>query len=178
MRATKMLPIAALGLALAGCQSIQPLPNVPIGSATLHFADGKPAGTARLYGNGTEVTISVALSGFMPGNHAVHLHTIGRCDAPGFTSAGGHLNPFGKQHGRNNPNGSHLGDLPNAMIGPNGSGTVSATLAGPQAEVLDDIFDKDGTAVIVHAGPDDNTSDPAGAAGPRIACGVVKAASN
>ena len=177
MFARHMLSIAALSLAVAGCQTVQQLPNARIGSATLHFANGLPAGTAQLFGNGSEVTISIALAGFTPGVHAVHLHTTGKCDAPDFTSAGGHLNPGGKQHGRDNPAGAHLGDLPNITIGQNGTGTVSASLAGPQAEVLGDIFDKDGTAVIVHAGPDDYKTDPSGAAGGRIACGVVKAAS-
>lgn len=175
MPANRTLAIAAGALALAGCQSIQQLPTERLGSATLHFANGLPAGTAQLYGNGSEVNISIALAGFDPGVHGVHLHTTGNCDASDFTSAGGHLNPGGKQHGTENPAGSHLGDLPNVTIGAKGAGTVSAVLTGPRDAVLADIFDADGTAVVVHAGPDDYKTDPSGASGSRVACGVFKA---
>ena len=173
MLAIRTLSIAALGIALAGCQTIQQVPTERLGSATLHFANGLPAGTAQLYGNGTEVSISIAFAGFTPGVHGVHLHTTGACDAPSFTSAGGHLNPTGKQHGSENPAGSHLGDLPNVTIGAQGGGTLSAVLSGPRDEVLADIFDSDGTAIVVHAGPDDYMTDPSGNSGSRVACGVV-----
>ncbi|WP_305097381.1 superoxide dismutase family protein [Croceibacterium aestuarii] len=175
MPPTRILAIAALGLAITGCQSIQDVPTERIGSATLHFANGLPAGTAQLYGSGTQVNISVALAGFSPGVHGIHLHATGQCDAPAFTSAGGHLNPGGKQHGMDNPAGSHLGDLPNVTIGAQGAGTVSATLKGSRAEVLADIFDGDGTAIVVHSGPDDYKTDPSGNSGSRVACGVFSA---
>ena len=169
----RLVPIAVLGLTLAGCESIQQVPTERLGSATLRFANGLPAGTAQLYGNGSEVSISIALVGFEPGVRGVHLHTTGKCEGPDFTSAGGHLNPDSHQHGFENPAGAHLGDLPNATIGANGGGTVSATLRGTRAEVLAAIFDADGTAVMVHAGPDDYRTDPAGDSGSRIACGVL-----
>ncbi|WP_235913480.1 superoxide dismutase family protein [Croceibacterium salegens] len=175
MPATRLLAIAALGLAVTGCESIQEVPTERIGSATLHFANGLPAGTAQLYGNGTQVSISIALAGFSPGVHGIHLHMIGKCDAPDFTSAGGHLNPGGKQHGTSNPAGSHMGDLPNVTIGDQGAGTVSATLMGSRAEILADIFDGDGSAIVVHAGPDDYKTDPSGNSGARVACGVFTA---
>ena len=164
--------LAVLGLLLAGCESIQQLPTERLGSATLRFANGLPAGTAQLYGNGSEVSLSVALAGFDPGTRGIHLHTTGSCQAPGFTSAGGHLNPQGHQHGTENPQGAHLGDLPNVTIGASGGGTVSATLSGARADIQAAMFDADGTAVVVHAGPDDYRTDPSGNSGDRVACGV------
>lgn len=174
MTSARFAPLAALGLALAGCQSIQQLPSERLGSATLRFANGLPAGTAQLYGSGAEVSISVALAGVEPGTHGVHLHTTGSCEASDFTSAGGHLNPGGNEHGFENSQGPHLGDLPNATVGAGGSGTVSATLRGTRSEVLSAIFDADGTAVVVHAGADDYRTDPAGDSGARVACGVLR----
>ena len=171
MTMLRAAPLAVLVL-LAGCESIQQLPTERLGSATLRFANGLPAGTAQLYGNGSEVSLSAALAGFDPGTRGIHLHTTGSCEAPGFTSAGGHLNPQGHQHGTENPQGAHLGDLPNVTIGASGGGTVSATLRGTRAEVLGSIFDADGTAIVVHAGPDDYRTDPSGNSGDRIACGV------
>ncbi len=170
----RLANLAALGLALSGCASVQELPTERLGSATLHFANGLPAGTAQLYGNGTDVNISVGLAGFAPGVHAVHLHMVGSCEAPDFKTAGGHLNPGGHQHGTDNPMGAHLGDLPNATIGASGAGTVSATLRGARSEILPEIFDANGTAVVVHALADDYKTDPSGAAGDRVACGVLK----
>lgn len=172
MSALRLVPIAVLGLALAGCESIQQLPTERLGSATLRFANGLPAGTAQLYGNGNEVSISVALAGMELGVHGVHLHTTGSCQPPDFTSAGGHLNPQDNEHGFENPQGAHLGDLPNATIGASGGGTLSATLRGTRANVLSAVFDADGTAIVVHAGADDYRTDPAGDSGSRIACGV------
>jgi Cu-Zn family superoxide dismutase len=119
------------------------------------------------------VTIRVTLAGLPAGVHAVHLHTTGACAAPDFTSAGGHLNPAGKKHGTANPEGSHLGDLANVSIGADGSGTMVDVLRADRAGALAAIFDADGTAVMVHADADDHMTDPAGAAGKRIACGVL-----
>jgi Cu-Zn family superoxide dismutase len=102
---------------------------------------------------------------------------VGKCDAPDFTSAGPHFNPTGKQHGALNPQGSHAGDLPNLNVGPDGTGrletaTEQITL-GPGATSL---WDADGSALVVHAAPDDFTTDPTGNAGGRIACGILTAA--
>lgn len=164
-----VLPFAAV---LAGCQTIDEVPNERLGQATLRLASGLPGGTAQLLASGSQVNISIAVVGIAPGVHGVHLHMTGSCEAPEFTSAGGHLNPGRHQHGANNPAGAHLGDLPNVTAGSNGAGTVSATLPGTREEVLAQLFDGDGTAVVVHAGPDDYRTDPSGNSGGRIACGV------
>ena len=170
----RLIAIAAIpALALAGCQSLDTVPTERLGAAELKFRNGLPAGTAQLYGNGSQVDITVALAGFEPGQHGVHLHMTGDCSASDFTSAGGHLNPTGNEHGSENPQGAHLGDLPNVTIGSQGAGTVSATLRLPRDEALAAIYDSDGTAVVVHSGPDDYRTDPAGDAGSRVACGVI-----
>jgi Cu-Zn family superoxide dismutase len=162
-----------LTLALAACQTVDEAPTERLGQATLRLASGLPAGTVQLLSGGAEVNISIAVLGLSPGVHGVHLHTTGACDAPGFESAGGHLNPAGRQHGSDNPAGSHLGDLPNLVVGNSGAGTVSATLPGSRDAVLAQLFDGDGTAVVVHANPDDYRTDPSGNSGGRIACGVL-----
>ena len=94
---------------------------------------------------------------------------VGACDAPGFTTAGGHWNPTMRQHGSMNPNGQHEGDLPNLMIGSNGRGSLGAVIPGA---TIAGLLDADGAALVVHAGPDDLMTDPAGNSGARIACGV------
>ena len=186
MNRTSILGISALSLALAACQSHSEVPagNQPtdappavlLGGGNLKLADGNEAGAVELSGSGDNVTVTVALDNIPQGTHAVHLHTTGSCEAPDFKSAGGHLNPGMKEHGTQNPKGSHLGDLPNVVVGADGKGTTKVTLPGMRADVLSEIFDKDGTAVVVHEGEDDNVSDPAGNAGSRIACGVISPA--
>lgn len=160
-------------LALTGCETIDELPTERLGQATIRLADGRPGGTAQLLASGSGVSITIAVAGMTPGTHGVHLHMVGACDAPEFTTAGSHLNPGMKQHGSENPAGAHLGDLPNLIVGASGTGTVSATLAGAREQVLAQIFDADGTAVVVHANPDDYRTDPSGNSGARIACGVL-----
>jgi Cu-Zn family superoxide dismutase len=132
-----------------------------------------PAGTAVLTAAGDLLTITVAAIDLPEGPHGLHLHSTGKCEAPGFTSAGAHLNPGGHQHGSANPQGSHLGDLPNLTADRNGAGTVRAELKGSRAEVEALLFDADGTAVVIHAAPDDYRTDPTGNSGARIACGVL-----
>lgn len=167
---TLALPLAA---ALSACQTVDELPTDRLGQATLRLANGLPGGTAQLLASGSQVNISIALAGISQGTHGVHLHMVGACDAPDFASAGGHLNPGGRQHGTQNPAGAHFGDLPNVTIGSSGAGSVSAMLPGSRAEVLARLFDADGTAVVVHANPDDYRTDPSGNSGDRIACGVL-----
>lgn len=161
-------------LLLAGCQTVGELPTERIGQATLRFANGLPAGTAQFYGNSAQVSVALALTGFAPGVHGMHLHTTGKCDAPSFETAGPHLNPGGHEHGTDNPRGAHLGDLPNVTIDASGSGATTATISGTRDTALAQLFDGDGTAIVVHAGPDDYRTDPSGNSGGRVACGVVE----
>ena len=170
----RILPFAlVLPALLSGCATVDERPTERLGQATLRLANGQPAGTALLLSSGAQVNISIAVAGLSPGVHGAHLHMIGACDGPEFASAGGHLNPGNRQHGSANPAGSHFGDLPNVQAGGSGTGTVSATLPGPRAEVLARLFDGDGTAIVIHASADDYRTDPSGNSGARIACGVL-----
>ncbi|MXO97070.1 superoxide dismutase family protein [Erythrobacter aquimaris] len=177
MKYAKALVAMSAALQLGACSTYGSIPSERVASATLTFANGLPAGTAQLLSDGDTVTMGVAVTGLEPGPHGFHLHTTGKCESPGFQSAGGHLNPAGREHGSENPAGKHLGDLPNLVVNEAGRATAQYELAGSANGVLADIFDEDGTAVMIHAGPDDYRSDPAGDAGSRIACGVIKAAS-
>ncbi len=172
MRRARAL-IIPLVAALAGCQTADGPSTARVGQATLRLASGLPAGTAQLLSSGSQVNLSIAAAGLAEGTHGVHLHTVGSCDAPDFASAGGHLNPGGRQHGTENPAGAHLGDLPNIVVSGAGVGTVSVTLPGTREEVLARLFDADGTAVVVHAGADDYRTDPSGNSGGRVACGIL-----
>lgn len=176
-RTAALVVSAASALALGGCASIQDLPTERVASARLSLANGIPAGTVQLLRSGDRLTLAVAATGIAAGPHGFHLHQTGECKRPDFNSAGGHLNPEGKSHGTMSAGGSHLGDLPNLIIGESGTGTVTADIAAPAEQALQWIFDGDGTAVVIHAGPDDYKSDPAGNAGSRIACGVLERSS-
>lgn len=179
-------PIILLGAtALSACATVENLADdvatelttEEVGTATLSFANGQPAGTARLLSNGERLSVAVTVNGMEAGPKGFHLHTTGACRAPDFTSAGGHLNPYNRTHGTQSAGGSHLGDLPNLQVNASGTASVTVDLSDAPASALEEIFDTDGTAVVVHAGADDYRSDPAGDAGSRIACGVMRASS-
>lgn len=144
--------------------------------AELRNAQGESVGSAVLRDEGRQVRIVVHARGLTPGPHGIHVHAVGRCEPPTFASAGDHLNPAGKKHGLENPEGPHGGDLPNAEADASGNleyltATDRLTLRpGPNS-----IFDADGSAVVVHARADDQRTDPAGNAGDRILCGQVVA---
>jgi Cu-Zn family superoxide dismutase len=123
------------------------------------------------------VRVEVTSTALPAGTHGTHLHAVGECQPPGFTTSGAHLNPTNRQHGLRNPNGPHLGDLPNLVVGANGQGRMEAIVRGTLAPGQAPIFDQDGTALIVHAGADDMMTDPSGNSGARIACGIVAAPS-
>lgn len=142
--------------------------------AMLINADGKEVGSASLYEAPGGVRVRLRVSGLPPGPHAFHIHEAGRCDPPDFKSAGGHFNPAGKKHGLKNPQGHHAGDLPDLVVGADGVGSAEVTVDGVTLlEGENSLFHPGGTALVIHASPDDNLSDPAGNAGTRIACGVI-----
>lgn len=142
--------------------------------ATLMDTTGKTIGEATFTQSGNTVTINATVAGLSVGEHGIHIHAVGTCEPPSFASAGGHFNPTGKQHGLENPNGPHAGDLPNFTVTAGDSAHYTAT---DDRITLDDgpngLFDTDGSALVIHAGPDDNMSDPAGNSGPKVACGVI-----
>ena len=125
---------------------------------------------------GGGVNVQIDISGITPGSHAMHFHEFGRCDGPDFKSAGGHYNPAGVPHG-NVEGGSHAGDMMNIEANANGTATFKVTneKVNIKGGTLPALKDADGTALIIHGGADDYTSQPSGAAGPRVACAVIKA---
>ena len=174
MRLIRTLALTIGTAMIASCASLGEAPDRKLASAALYQANGTPAGTAIVTANGAKGTIAVAIAGLAQGLHGMHLHNVGKCEAPGFTSAGPHLNPHSAQHGTANPAGSHVGDLPNISANALGAGAAKAALPGTLAEQEAALFDADGTAIIVHAEPDDYRTDPSGNSGTRIACGVLK----
>ncbi|MEC9066525.1 superoxide dismutase family protein [Altererythrobacter marinus] len=177
-RTATFTSIAALAAsaALAGCVSPTAPAAETLGVAQLAKADGTPAGLAQIVAVGDQLSINVTASGIEPGAHGFHLHTTGACRAPDFTSAGGHLNPTDNEHGMENPDGSHFGDLPNLQVGAGGTASASFDLGHGRDRALEWLFDADGTAVVIHAGADDYRTNPSGNAGPRVACGVLERA--
>lgn len=164
------LPIAALLLSLPLLAAA-----APAATATLRDAQGKPVGTATLTPADGGVKISVTVSGIAPGLHGFHVHAVGKCEGPDFKSAGGHFNPTSKEHGLENPKGSHAGDMPNLSVGADGTGKGDFLARGASLGAgAGSLFPEGGTAVVLHAAPDDMKSDPAGNAGARIACGVIE----
>jgi Cu-Zn family superoxide dismutase len=176
---TRLLVLAAL-LATTAC--IDGGANAATGAgpaeANSANADIKDAGGVTVArATATEVdggiSIVVNATGVSAGTHGVHVHTVGRCDAPDFTTAGGHWNPGSTMHGVENPHGPHAGDMPNLIVGADGHGHLAIKLP---AGTLDGMLDADGAALVIHAGPDDLKTDPAGNSGARIACGVFQRA--
>jgi Cu-Zn family superoxide dismutase len=169
-----MLLVAPIVLLPACAQADTPRSTpAPAISAMLAAADGAPRGTATLVAKGSTAQLRIDVENLPAGPHGAHIHTVGRCDAPDFTSAGPHLNPHAKMHGRDNPQGSHLGDLPNITVGADGKGSVTVALSDTWSAIEPQIFDADGAAIVIHAGADDYHTDPSGNSGGRIACGVL-----
>ncbi len=139
-------------------------------------ADGENVGAVTLSEplRGRGVIVDALLVNLPSGAHAFHIHETGECTPPDFTSAGGHYNPTNKKHGIANPDGMHAGDLPNIYVPL--SGELQDEMFAMQMSLDENLFDEDGASIVIHANPDDYRTDPAGDAGPRIACGVIKPA--
>lgn len=144
-------------------------------TATLINSQGAVIGTATFTQlNDTLVRIDIEASGLTPGRHGVHIHSVGSCVAPTFASAGGHFNPTGETHGLHGGDGAHAGDLHNLVVRPDG--TVNFVLTTSRVSLMEgttSLFDANGSALVIHAGEDDQVTDPSGASGARVACGVI-----
>ena len=143
--------------------------------ATLKDKDSKDVGGAILTQTPAGVLIALSVKGLPAGEHAFHIHGVGKCEPP-FMSAGGHFNPDKKKHGMMAPEGAHAGDMPNLHIPVNGELVVEVLNAAVTLErgKANSLFGAEGTALIIHAGKDDYKTDPTGEAGGRIACGLVE----
>lgn len=150
-----------------------PAPEVHVAHATLQAREGSGvSGVVTFTQTGDTVEVSAEVSGLSAsGEHGFHIHEVGDCSAPDFTSAGGHFNPTGAIHGGPDDADHHAGDLGNLTVDDGGNGTLSRSSAlltvtpGPNSVV--------GRAVILHEKRDDLVSQPTGDAGGRIACGVI-----
>jgi Cu-Zn family superoxide dismutase len=152
---------------------------VPVFARTIKVemkdASGRNVGSAAIKSAGKGIEIKLNLYDMPAGEHAIHIHQNAKCDTPDFKSAGPHFNPEGKKHGLENPEGPHAGDMPNFIIDHNGK-TKNVTVRDPNVTLgkgSDSVFSNGGTALVIHAKPDDMKTDPAGNAGDRIACGVI-----
>lgn len=143
--------------------------------ATLKNADGKDVGSVTLTQTPHGVLLGLAVKGMPAGEHAFHVHAVGKCEPP-FTSAGGHFNPGNHKHGMMAAEGQHAGDMPNLHIPENGELAVEVQNAAITLEKgkPNSVFDGDGSALVIHVGKDDYKTDPTGDAGGRIACGVIE----
>ena len=140
-------------------------------------AQGAKIGTAKLTYAGKGVKIAVSVSDLTPGEHGIHIHTVGKCEGPAFTSAGGHFNPTSAHHGIHNAQDPHphVGDLPNLVVDQNGKGKASFMVDGATlGDGANSLLHEGGTSIVIHAKADDLMSDPSGNSGDRIACGVIE----
>ena len=143
-------------------------------TAQINSASGSNlTGTAIFTKDGENITLSIEIQNASPGLHAVHIHESGDCSAPDGTSAGGHWNPTGVAHGKWGEGEFHLGDIGNITVDEDGTGSIELTTDLWEIGTGSDV-DVIGKGIIVHAGADDFTSQPSGAAGARIGCGVIE----
>jgi len=149
--------------------------SAPKTTVDLKDGQGKEVGKAVLWPGKSGVVMKLDLHDLPPGEHALHFHGKAQCDGPDFKSAGPHFNPEGKKHGLENPEGHHAGDMHNFTVKANGRAKLK--VLNTDVTLGDDshsLFSNGGTALVIHAKADDMKSDPAGNAGDRIACGVIK----
>ncbi|MCD7033520.1 superoxide dismutase family protein [Metabacillus sp. GX 13764] len=184
----KVMILAGAGLLLfsAGCQQREHMNEQEVFPAEKHAvmdvtvplinSEGKEAGKAVLSETFKGVNVHLTAKGLAPGAKAIHFHETGSCKTPDFMSAGGHFNPEGKMHGLKNPKGPHAGDMLNIIIPESGTADVNVTAPFVTLEEgkPNSLLDENGSALVIHEKADDYVTDPAGNAGKRILCGVVK----
>ena len=172
-----MAGLAAFGLSACATNRVDPEPDMIAGAARGELRDpaGRVVGSASATQDGERVRVQIVGTALPPGVHGAHVHAVGLCENPGFTSAGPHWNPTERLHGTQNPQGPHRGDLPNLLIGTDGQGTLEFVIPAQELERGSRaMIDGDGASIVVHAAADDNRTDPSGNSGARIACAVLE----
>jgi Cu-Zn family superoxide dismutase len=173
-----ILPVLLGGLLLALASGVALAQGGGTATAELEDTDGNTVGDATFTGGPDGVTINANLQpgqqAVEPGEHGIHIHETGSI-SPDFEAAGEHFNPTSAQHGFNNPEGPHGGDLENITVNPDGSASYTATddritLSGGENSILD----SDGAALVIHKSADDYQTDPSGESGDRVAAGVIR----
>jgi len=138
---------------------------------------GEQIGEIELAENSDGVALTVKAKNITPGEHGIHFHENGSCETPSFKSAGGHINPMGKAHGLNNPEGPDNADMPNAVADKFNIvdySYINARVSISGRDGLPALLDDNGSALVMHANRDDGKTQPIGGAGPRIACAVIR----
>jgi Cu-Zn family superoxide dismutase len=174
MRILHLLGTAGAAALLAAAVSMPAHAAGEMANAQLKDTSGKAIGDVDLVQTPAGVLIKLQIKGVPPGEHAFHIHAVGKCEAP-FESAGPHFNPTHHKHGILSGEG-HAGDMPNLHVPQ--SGDLAVELVNPAVTLEqgkpNSVFDSDGSSLIIHAKADDYKTDPAGNAGDRIACGVIQ----
>lgn len=144
--------------------------------ADIANAQGTTIGHATFRTSGDGVRVSVKVTQLTPGEHGIHIHNVGKCEAPAFTTAGGHFNPTSAHHGAHNTQDPHphVGDLPNLTVDAGGKGSLTFLIPGATlGDGANSLFHDGGTSLVIHAKADDLSSDPSGNSGDRVACGAI-----
>lgn len=169
----RVLHVLAAGIMLSAAAFLPAL----AASGDLKGPDGAAHGTVTVTGAPKGVVLRIEARGLKPGWHGVHFHEKGACSDAKFTSAGGHVHAASPVvHGLLNPQANDAGDLPNIHVGADGTATAElySTLVSLNGGPAPALMDADGSAVVIHASPDDYKSQPIGGAGDRVACAVIR----
>ena len=166
--ANSRLAATAVAVLIAGAAQAA----TPPVTADLKNSAGQTVGAVTLTEAPKGVLMRVEAKGLAPGWHGLHFHEKGDCSKSDFTSAGAHVHGGGTAvHGLLNPNANETGDLPNLHAGTDGEASAELFTS---LTTLSALRDADGSAVVIHANPDDHLAQPIGGAGARVACAVIK----
>ena len=178
-RGSILTATAAAALAAAACSRAgvgTPAGTEPLATGTIRNPAGERIGVATLSDTAGTLVLAISVGQLTPGLHGLHFHAQATCTPPSFSSAGPHFNPTGRKHGRLNPEGPHLGDLPNLLVQPDGSADTAFSVPAELAARDSTSLVRAGGALVVHADPDDERTDPSGNSGERVACAVIEPA--